>query len=307
METRRRRGLAAPLILAVVAVFGLSMASAILVTAPHAASTENARTNAPAGLAAGFTAFLHPNPGVYASKITKENSENWAGYGDVAKTSGTITDVFAEWFVPTVTCNEHSGVTYQAQWVGIDGLVNGNVSQVGSLAYCSGPGATPAYYTWYEFYPYESVVLVADSSANAFITAYVDYNPTVAVDGSTGIYTLELDDLSNAVNFVVTGGGWVCGATGCEGGPDQSAECISEAVTLDNSFANLSDYKSTTFYACHDTIGTHTTGIGDQGSGTAIYRLNQLGASEKTDQKTGSLSSSEFADDTFTITWEHSN
>jgi hypothetical protein len=307
MQTQRRQSVMTALVLAAVMVLGAGMASAVLVAGSHAATPAQPAAKAQAGLpsAAALMAILHPassTPSVLHG-TTKTNSGNWAGYADVAKTAGTITEVFSEWYIPAATCNEKSGATYQVQWIGIDGFGSGSVEQLGSFDYCSGPGATPAYYTWYEFYPYNSVQIVADSSAGALISAYVLYNPTIQINGIAGVYTLELFDPDNGVSFTEIAGGYDLGYTPA----DVSAECISEAPSGSSGVLHLADYGTTTFYACSDTIGTHTGGIGGQGSVSTVYRINQVGASTKTDQSTGNLSTYLYTESTFSITWKHSN
>ncbi|MGA9839034.1 MAG: G1 family glutamic endopeptidase [Thermoplasmata archaeon] len=232
------------------------------------------------------------------------NSGNWAGYANTA-TSGSIYEVTAEWNVPTVTCGETSGFTYQVSWVGIDGYGTGTVEQAGSLSYCSSPGATPVYYDWWEFYPYNSVQLVSTVGAGDFLQAYILYNPAASYNGVAGIYTLQVGDTDDqAASFQVTGNPTVCDSNGCETGVDGSAECISEAPGVNGGIAKLSDYGTTTFYACADTVGSTFAGIGSHGSHVTNYVIDQIGGvSGKTIQKTGPLSSYFFGKSDFTITW----
>jgi hypothetical protein len=260
----------------------------------------------------GKSPGAHIPPG--ESGTTLEYSWNWAGYVDNASSSGETYEVTANWNVPkVVSCGEASGTAVEVQWVGIDGWSNGNVSQVGTMSYCSGPGATPAYYDWWEFYPYNDIQTVASSSAGAYISAYVLYNPGEEVDGHAGVYTLELYDVDNGVNFVVSGGAWVCSGSGshrvCEGGPDTNAECISEAPSgfgHSTGYDSLAHYKTTTFDGCATTIGSHFAGVGNQGSYGKVYQVDQCNytACTRVLQSTGGLSTHIYTDSKFTVTWK---
>ena len=306
MQTERRRSVTASLVLAAVMVLGVGMASVVLTAGLHSAPAAKTEANAANGPnTAALTALLHPGGGPAVPQVkgvTDTTSGNWAGYADTATTAGTITEVFSEWYIPTATCNEKSGATYQVQWVGIDGFGSGSVEQDGSFDYCSGPGATPAYYTWYEFYPFDSVQIVAASTAGAFISAYVLYNPAETINGIAGVYTLEVFDVDNGVAFSEIAGGWDLGYTPA----DSSVECISEAPGVSTGIAHLTNYGTTKFYACDATIGSHTSGIGGLSSVATVYKINQVDGSGHTEQSTGSLSNYYGTKSTFTITWKRS-
>jgi hypothetical protein len=305
MQTEPKRSVMASLVLAAVMVLGAVLASAVALPATHVASTSKTATNEqakPPNVAA-LTRALHVQMGSRVrAGVISTTSSNWAGYADVPSTSGAIYEAAGEWFSPTVTCGEPKGTAWQASWVGIDGFGNGNVTQAGTLAYCSAPGATPTYWDWYEFYPYESVQLISSSTAGAVVSVYILYNPSVCINGICGVYTIELNDYSNAIYFVTSGGGSVCNSGGCEGGPDATAECISEAPSVGGSIAKLADYGSTTFYLCADTIGTHYSGIGNQSSVGSIYKINQH--QTHLDQSTGGLSNYYITKSEFTVTWK---
>ncbi len=258
----------------------------------------NAETNT--GHAAALSSALTHLP----SAATKSTSYNWAGYAAEAKTAGTVYEVFAEWFIPTASCSQPSsyGASYSSQWVGIDGFANGNVSQTGSGEYCSGHGATPVYYLWYEFYPYSAEVVISTSvNAGDLVQAYVLYNPAACYAGICGVYTLEIYDSDAGINYATTGGGWVCNGGACEGGPAQSAECISE----DPLPYVLTKTTSTTFYACAADINGAFKGLGSFSSTQAtVYEITQLGPVSGLDAQTvSSMSSYYFGKSVFTVTW----
>src|SRR5271166_4368093 len=62
-------------------------------------------------------------------------STNWSGYGAAtnlsAPATGSVTAVSGSWVVPTVT-GSRRGTVYSAAWVGIDGLSDSTVEQLGT-------------------------------------------------------------------------------------------------------------------------------------------------------------------------------
>jgi hypothetical protein len=240
------------------------------------------------------TQMLHPGYGSIQAKPTKTTSGNWAGYALTA-TAGTILESFGGWNVPTISCGTLGvyGVGINDNWVGIDGFNNGEVEQGGTLGYCSGVGATPVYYTWWEFYPYNSVQFYGSTvSAGDLIDAYVLYDPTVST------YTITIEDLSNSANsFFVYGNP--------SSGPDASAECISESLVGEG--YDLPNYGTTTFDICNAEVNGYYNGIGGlpHGAGATVYSITQYGpVSGKKEQTVGSLHSAfGWKDTLFTITW----
>jgi len=302
MQTQRRRSVMASLVLAAVMVLAAGVAMAVLAIGPNAATpAKTGGTEQAAGPNSGtITALSHVPSAPTAAIVTTSN--NWAGFAETA-TAGTILEVFGEWLVPTVTCTGAPGGALVGTWVGIDGYGNGEVEQAGTSASCSGAGATPVYYDWWEFYPYNSAVNKYHVSPGDFMQVYILYNPYVTVNGHRGIYTLVVSDLNHyGDSFSVTGNPSTCNAKGaCETGPDASAECISEKAS-----SYLANYGTTTFLSCDSTIGSTFSGIGGHGSHVTLYRINQVGpVTTLTDQSTSGLSTYDYTDDHFTITWHH--
>ncbi|MCI4325573.1 MAG: G1 family endopeptidase [Thermoplasmata archaeon] len=312
MEPPHRTNVALPVLIAAVMLLSLGLTAVPSLGAHAAASSargSSAAPNAPPNLA-HLTALIHAKKG---SAVVHGTSGNWAGFvNTVANTSyGSIQEVTAEWATPTVNCTAApKGGAYQVQWIGIDGDGTGSVEQLGTLSDCSTTGATPAYYDWWEFYPYNGVTTVSSIGAGNLVQAYVLYNSAACVNSACGVYTLQMSDLSLGTSFSVTGGGWICNTGGvCEGGLDGSAECISEAPTGFGypGITPVANYGTTTFYACADAIGPAMHGIGswNSTSGVTIISLNQIGHSTKVDQKTGALVSYTYGKSRFTITWVH--
>lgn len=231
-------------------------------------------------------------------------STNWAGYAIVpAAGGGVIQEVTAEWSIPTATCGQPSGAALDAQWVGIDGYGNGNVSQTGTAAYCSSPGATPTYYLWWEFYPYNSAQFIYSASAGDFVQAYVLYNAAACVNGHCGIYDLILNDLSSGNSISVTGDAAVCSGSNCEGGPDASAECVSE----EPAGYDLTKATKVTFLACAVEINGLFKGIGSFSNSTGpLYKITQTGpVTGLVAQSVSALSTYYYGKSEFSIGWHH--
>jgi hypothetical protein len=302
-ERPRRRALS--LLLTTTLLLSMTLGVASLATAAHTGAAGS--THATHGSSAQGMAALQALIGT--AGIHSSNSGNWAGYSNtVASTSyGKIYEVTSEWYTPTVNCKSApSKGAYQVSWVGIDGDGTSTVEQDGTLSYCSTTGATPLYYDWWEFAPYNSIQLSSSISGGDFVQAYVLYNPAACVNGVCGVYTLSVSDLTAGTSFSVTGDPSLCNSAGfCEGGVDGSAECISEAPSGFGyrGVTPLADYSSTTFYACADTIGSLFAGIGSHYAPVSIYKITQIGGtSGLVDQKPGSLTKYYYGS-TFSITW----
>jgi hypothetical protein len=285
---------------AVMAVIGFSLVGVVAFGA--AAGSAVSSHGAIDKVGAQMSAQLHP------SGTKKFNSDNWGGYA-VAGANGSVKEVFAEWFVPTISCASHTP-SVATQWVGIDGFNNGNVEQAGSYEYCNGVSSTPYYWVWFEFYPYEDIQSVAQVSAGDLINAYVLYSPACYIVSGVdycGVYTLVVNDLDNSsANFAIQGNPSTCtGTDSCEGGPGADAECISESLT--NQGYYLPDYGTEWFYSCDVTANGYEAGIGHLPSGAhmTLWEINTYGYdSGKLQQKVSKFSSLVSKDDSFSLTWK---
>lgn len=247
------------------------------------------------------------------SSVTSGTSNYWAGYVTVPSTSGQIDEVFAEWFVPTITCaSTLTGASDQATWIGIDGYGSSStVEQTGTDAYCSGASATPAYSLWWEFYPYNKPQYGSSVSPGDLIQAYVLYNPTACVNSVCGVFSLSITDLNSYAWMAQTANPSSCqtspitGSTACMTGTDSTAECISEAPPG----VLLSKYSTQSFYNCMASIGGHFKGIGQF---APLYKITTTGISSGvTIQSLSGLSngysSTYWAKSVFTVTWKGYN
>lgn len=231
--------LAAPLVL--LAVQGSPGSVSVRAKAPSASAVAQARANFIKAMSAHAPAVGHGgwiSPGVQHrtavgaanGTLTAVQSANWSGYGDAESASNKVSDVSGDWIMPGVTCPPapyQNQDAFLASWVGIDGLTNGTVEQLGTAAQCF-EGVT-YYYVWYEMYPAgtveEGTAACINNNVNCpapgdRISASVSVTP-----GSSGEdnYTLKLIDHARPQeSFSVM---QQCAATTCT---DASAEWIQE-------------------------------------------------------------------------------
>jgi hypothetical protein len=170
---------------------------------------------------------LPGKPGVKAFPILY--SQNWAGY---VNTGRVYNGMSSTWRQPVVTCRSES---YDVFWVGLDGWTNGTVEQDGTAAYCSGAGATPQYFTWWEMYPTNSIQGVFVINAGDLVTSTVSY--------ANGIFTLRVTDSTSHRSFTT--------AQRCASNltcSRNSAEWIAEAPSSSTARFNLAPFAPITFY-----------------------------------------------------------
>ncbi|HEV2316077.1 MAG TPA: G1 family glutamic endopeptidase [Thermoplasmata archaeon] len=258
----------------------------------------------PAGNTAAFSFAAHTRP-----SATGVHSQNWGGFVAVPATSGKVDEAYAEWHVAPITCPASlTNPTYHLTWVGIDGWTTNTVEQAGTFDYCSGAGATPLYYSWWEFFPYNAIQLMGNVSAGDLVQSYVLYNPTVCHGTHCGVYTLDFADLSSGYNFSIVGNPSTCaispftGSTACQSGNDTSAECISEAVYFSSGYAPISKYTNLSFANCIASIGGSLRGIG---AFTTLLKVTTIGSvTGGVIQSPGILTAGYWKKSDFAVTWK---
>jgi hypothetical protein len=292
------------LTVAIMALAGFGMAGAVIAGTAVATHAGNALGAAADGKSVSPQLAARLGASVHAQGSIASDSSNWGGFADTAK-EGTIVEATAEWYIPKINCDVYPAI--QDNWVGIDGWGTNTVEQAGTYGYCNADGAGPYYWTWFEFFPYESIQSYSMSgvAAGQLVQAYVLYNPTICYSTDCGVYTLVVDDTdSAAASLVVQGNPNTCNANGCEGGPDGSVECISESLVDQGSY--LPDYGHTEFYACDVTINGYESGIGGEPGkmGATVYKITTYGYDSDLKQQTpSSLSNYNGVKSTFTLTW----
>src|SRR5579875_3242373 len=122
-------------------------------------------------------------------QIFQANERYFAGY--TAKTySARVTNVSAEWRVPTANCSVVPPGQYyptSAMYVGIEDEYS--IEQIGTEADCR--FGSPTYFAWYEFYPSAGSMYISSVLPGDQISAFVSYSI------SSAIYTLSITDLTS--------------------------------------------------------------------------------------------------------------
>jgi hypothetical protein len=150
-------------------------------------------------------------------------STNWSGYVD---TGATFTAVSGSWVVPTVQASNSSLAS--GTWIGIDGANNSSLIQTGTAQLTSG-GAT-RYYDWYELLPAEPVNLSNVSPG--------DQMDASILETSSGQWRITITDVtSGRTNSVAVS----------YNDPQNSAEWIEEAPTVNNEQSALANFGSVQF------------------------------------------------------------
>lgn len=126
--------------------------------------------------AGGVGALAVAVPGTASAQVTS----SWAGY---AASSSTYTSVTATWVQPSLACGSVDSDV--ALWVGLDGISDATVEQVGTEAGCVGGAAE--YEAWYEMYPAAPVYLSQRLSPGDSVTATVSAT-------TAGVFTLTVED-----------------------------------------------------------------------------------------------------------------
>lgn len=175
-----------------------------------------------------------------------ELKNGWAGYAANAKGGDQATFVNATWTVPKTECqpNEKSAV---AVWVGLGGVSEGSIEQMGTRNDCVN-GAS-SYAAWYELYPQQK---------NTVILPGFNVNPGERVSASVR-YTNNTKNFE----FLIENGNetWYY-STSYTNSSVSSAEWVVEAPAyLNGSRFSMSNFSSISFTRSFATIGNHTSTI----------------------------------------------
>jgi hypothetical protein len=284
-----------------VAVVGLSLAAVVVQSAPQgvtasgrapsAAVVAQARSNFVKTMSSHSTMVQKGgwvSPGVKHSTSVKTKagtvssmpSVNWSGFADSDTTAGqTVTSVSGDWTIPAVKCLPRpyqNQDAFLANWVGIDGLTNGTVEQLGTATQCF--EGVEYYYVWYEMYPAgtveEGTTACINNNVNCpqpgdRVSASVTVTPGT---GGNNNYVLKLTDHTRPQeSFSVSQG---CAAATCL---DSSAEWIIERPAVEPAFGvqilPLADFTSTGFTRGNLVAGGTSSSI--QGfNGGPVYNIS---------------------------------
>lgn len=161
----------------------------------------------------------HVRAGTYSSHVRAGSyySQTWSGYADAACPTCALRYVTADFNVPSINpagcVPGSSGYAYDGTWVGLDGLNDTTVEQIGTTGYCSASGVV--YYAWYEMYPLAPVTYTGVQPGDAM-------NASVYWNASTNQYQLVLQDLTTGGGITTT---QPCPTSHCG---NSSAEVITE-------------------------------------------------------------------------------
>ena len=198
-------------------------------------------------------------------------STNWSGYADVACPTCALRYVAADFTAPHLNAVKSPAGSWASHWIGLDGVGDNTVEQVGIDTYVS--GGIDYYYAWLEMFPAPTQVYALAASPGD--------NISVAIYTAGGTYYLGLNDTTLGAGFNAT-------ATVPAGytGLNKSAEVITEAPTLvmsDGSLvqAPLADYGQVNYNSATVTArnGMHG-GLGSTSlwNGYAVTMKNPAGA-----------------------------
>ncbi len=186
-------------------------------------------------------------------------STNWSGYGAATNLSspatGSVTAVSGSWVVPTVTAPRR-GTYYSSAWVGIDGLTDSTVEQIGTEQDVSNGKAH--YDAWWEMYssgdgqPEQEISGFTIKPGDS-ITASVQYT-------GSGNFVLSITDSTENENFTTTQN---TTKTQSPIAAQSSAEWIVEAPTVGGGQSSLANFGTITFSNASATIDSVTGPIND--------------------------------------------
>jgi len=258
--------LAAPLVLLAVqsAPQGVSAAS----KAPSAGTVAKARAQFVKDLSSHATAVTGgdwTSPGAAHAAaaarsaangtVSQFPSYNWSGYADSESGTKTVSYVSGNWTMPGVTCPTapyQNSDAFLANWVGIDGLTDGTVEQLGTAVQCY--EGVKYYYVWYEMFPAgtveEGTTACINDNVNCpepgdQISASVTATPGASGENN---YSLKLTDHTRPQeSFSATGS---CAAATCL---DSSGEWVIERPAFSLPFGfqilPLADFTKSVFSA----------------------------------------------------------
>ncbi len=207
-------------------------------------------------------------------------SINWSGYGlgdgvngiNAAPQKTAFTYVSGTWTVPVTTCNTRE-LRFDSDWVGLDGLNDETVEQLGTTGYCY---LGEAYYTaWIEMFPAPS-----EAPANP-IAVQPGQSITASVTRTAYKYTLTLTDNTTKQHFTQTETvKTICTDTPSICPLNASAEWIVERPAFPSTFGYqivpLAPFKSP---ATFTTVKATGLGVNDQGPlafarVTTVWQIN---------------------------------
>ena len=175
--------------------------------------------------------------------VIQEGSSNWSGYAAATNirnpTPGSVTAVTGTWIVPSV--QRSSNQTYSASWIGIDGLTNGSVEQIGTAQNWS--NGSQQNYAWFEMYPNYAYSISGFPVQNGdTISAWINYI-------GNGVFQMTIENVTRRVYFTVP-----TSYTTNRSAQRSSAEWIMEAPSSSSGVLSLANFGRETFTNCQAII-----------------------------------------------------
>ena len=168
-------------------------------------------------------------------------STNWAGW---IASGTTFTGVGGDWTVPSVVPSPSA--EYSSEWVGIDGVLDSDLIQTGTMQDTPSSGAPTPYFAWYELLPGAPVEINAPVAPGDIMLASI-------TEGSPGSWTISIEDQTQS---------WIYTNTFSYSISAQTAEWIEEAPTVNGAQSTLADFGSTTFSSL-GVSGQDTSAVGE--------------------------------------------
>ena len=216
-----------------------------------------------------------------SANTTQVGSYDWSGYADVTTTTNKFTAVSGKWTVPKLSCGSEDRIA--SSWVGLDGVNDGTVEQLGTVAQCFQSKAV--HYSWYEMYPSGEVVVSEGVKGGDQISASVTRSGTS--------YTLKLTDSTTSGNNINV-------TKSCSSCKNDSAEWIIERPKL----ASTGTVPLVNFSSTSISSGSETSG-GTKGKISSVSPHEYL-MEDSTDTYYLATPSSLSSGNAFTVTWKNS-
>lgn len=223
---------------------------------------------------------------------------NWAGY--VASTNifnptkGTVSFIQGTWVIPSIASGQAKPGTFYAIWVGIDGLNNNTIEQLGTAyQFTNGKQIN---YAWFEMFPKASMQIANfPVKPGDSITASVKF-----IGNGVGQYKLMMLNNTRKTFTVIP-----AAMTRSTVSPRTCCEWIVEAPSLCNStscsIVPLAHFNPITFTNCKATIKGVTGAI--RNSHYQNIQLNMANSNGTLKAVTSALNT---AGNSFKTTWKHS-
>jgi hypothetical protein len=214
-------------------------------------------------------------------------STNWSGYADVTCGTCALRYVAASFTLPSLNCKNSPDGSLASFFVGLDGIGDSTVEQIGTTSGCS--GGTASYLAFYEMFPFAPVAFSGISPGDAISVA-------VYFNSATNRWQLGLTD--------VTTGGNIATVQACPSGStcrNRSAEVIAEAPSsASGSILPLADFGQANFEAVQVTSrnGTHGTLTSN-----SLWTADSLTMVDSTGSKTLAAPGPAYGGQAFQQTW----